>query len=176
MIKFLSLLIVTTFLVSCKQNNYTEVLDKEGELILIGKINLQALQKEPYKEWFKNNHDSYQPNMVQLEQLKQQLQEHRIQLFLGTWCSDSQREVPNFIKILEAVEFPISNLEMVAMDREKEIPAEEKKAWNITYVPTFIIVKDGKEVNRIVEMPLETLEKDMLKILTGQPYTPNYAE
>jgi len=176
MIKFLSLLIVATFLVSCKQNNYTEVVDKEGELILLGEINLQALQKEPYKEWFKNNHDSYQPNTALLEQLKQQLKKHRIQLFLGTWCSDSHREVPNFIKILQAADFPINNLEMVAMDRDKENPAEEKKGWNINYVPTFIFVKDGKEVNRIVEMPLESLEKDMLKILTGQPYTPNYAE
>lgn len=176
MIKFLSLLIVATFLVSCKQNNYTEVVDKEGELILLGEINLQALQKESYKEWFKINHDSYQPNTALLEQFKQQLKEHRIQLFLGTWCIDSQREVPNFIKILQATDFPINNLEMVAMDRDKENPAEDKKAWNINYVPTFIFVKDGKEVNRIVEMPLESLEKDMLKILTGQPYTPNYAE
>ena len=176
MIKFLSFLIVATFLVSCKQNNFTEVVNKEGELILLGEINLQALQKEPYKEWFKNNHDSYQPNTALLEQLKQQLKEHRIQLFLGTWCSDSHREVPNFIKILQAADFPINNLEMVAMDGDKENPAQEKKVWNIDYVPTIIFVKDGKEVNRIVEMPLESLEKDMLKILSGQPYTPNYAE
>ena len=176
MIKFLSLLIVATLLLSCKQNNYTEVVDKEGELILLGEIDLEALQKEPYKEWFKNNHNSYQPNTTLLEQFSEQLKEHDIQLFLGTWCSDSQREVPNFIKILEATDFPINNLEMVAMDRDKDNPAEEKKAWNIDYVPTFIFVKDGKEVNRIVEMPLESLEKDMLKILTGQPYTPLYAE
>ncbi|MBT8308674.1 MAG: thioredoxin family protein [Maribacter sp.] len=176
MMKFLSLLIVATFLVSCKQNTYTEVVDKEGELILLGKINLQALQKEPYNEWFRSNYDSYQPDTVVLGQFNQQLKEHRIQLFLGTWCSDSQREVPNFIKILQVADFPMNNLEMVAMDRDKENPAEEKKTWNIDYVPTFIFVKDGKEVNRIVEMPLENLEKDMLKILTGQPYTPNYAE
>lgn len=174
--KFLVLLIIATCFVSCKPVTYTEVVDKDGELILLGKIDLEALQIEPYNEWFQINHESCQPDTTLLKQFKQQLKEHRIQLFLGTWCSDSQREVPNFIKILQAVDFPINNLEMVAMDGDKENPAQEKKEWNIDYVPTIIFVKDGKEVNRIVEMPLESLEKDMLKILSGQPYTPNYAE
>ena len=173
--EFLAFFIIAICLVSCKQNAYTEIVDKDGERILLGKINPATLQGEQYNEWFQSNYDSYRPNTDLVEQFKQQLKGHHIQLFLGTWCSDSQREVPNFIKILQSADFPMNNLEMVAMDRDKENPAREKKTWNIAYVPTFVFVKDGKEINRIVEMPLESLEKDMLKILSEQPYTPNYA-
>ena len=36
--------------------------------------------------------------------------------------------------------------------------------------------KDGAELNRIVEYTQETKERDILKILKQQPYTPAYAE
>jgi hypothetical protein len=43
-------------------------------------------------------------------------------------------------------------------------------------VPTFIFMKDGQELGRIVEYPLESLEKDMAKILSGVDYKHAYAE
>jgi len=49
-----------------------------------------------------------------------------------------------------------------------------EKDLNITNIPTFIFYKNGKEMHRIVESPMESLEKDMLKIITGQPYKHAY--
>ncbi|MEJ2614863.1 MAG: hypothetical protein P8Z35_07895 [Ignavibacteriaceae bacterium] len=37
----------------------------------------------------------------------------------------------------------------------------------IELVPTIIFYKDEKELGRIVETPNDSLEKDILKILTG---------
>lgn len=39
----------------------------------------------------------------------------------------------------------------------KESLQHEKKGLNIVRVPTFVIFKDGKEVNRIIERPIKTL-------------------
>jgi hypothetical protein len=44
----------------------------------------------------------------------------------------------------------------------------------IEYVPTFIFSKNGKEINRIVEFPIFSLEKDMLDILQGKDYKNAY--
>ena len=40
----------------------------------------------------------------------------------------------------------------------------------------YIQKKNGKEINRIVEFPVETLEKDIFKILSGQEYKNIYAD
>ena len=45
---------------------------------------------------------------------------------------------------------------------------------SIINVPTFIFYKDGEELGRIVEYPIQDLESDMLKILSGQPYRHAY--
>ena len=54
-------------------------------------------------------------------------------------------------------------------------PTGEEKGLDIIKVPTIIFFKDGKEVNRIVESPLETLEEDMAQIIFQKDYVPNYA-
>ena len=105
--------------------------------------------------------------------------EYDIKLFLGTWCGDSKRESPKLIKILETADFPMEQLEIVALDYRKGLyktsPTGEEKGLNIIKVPTIIFFKDGKEVNRIVESPLETLEQDIAQIVFKKDYVPNYA-
>jgi tetratricopeptide (TPR) repeat protein len=41
-------------------------------------------------------------------------------------------------------------------------------------VPTLIVYENGLELNRINESPVESLERDLLKILRKEAYTPNY--
>lgn len=99
-------------------------------------------------------------------------------MFLGTWCGDSKREIPVFYKILEAAKFPENKLQVIAVDKTEEAykqsPNHEEKGLNIHRVPTFIFYKNGLEVNRIVESPQETLERDILKIVTNNKYTSKY--
>jgi hypothetical protein len=45
---------------------------------------------------------------------------------------------------------------------------------NIFKVPTFIFYKDGKEIGRYVEYARVSLEKDILKIVSGLPYKHSY--
>ena len=60
------------------------------------------------------------------------------------------------------------------MDRNKTTPDTYENGLNITNVPTFIFYEKGVEINRIVESPIKSLEEDMLEILTGSSYKPNY--
>ncbi|RUA13321.1 MAG: thiol reductase thioredoxin [Flavobacteriia bacterium] len=176
--------VLTTLLMLCiavvsAQEFNQEIELENGQKLLVGKINLDGLQSEPYNNWFHKGHNDYTVDETMVSLFKKKLAKHDIKLFLGTWCGDSKREVPRMIKILETAQYPMDQLEIIALDRRqdhyKKSPTGEEKGLNIIKVPTLIFFKDGKEVNRIVESPLETLEEDMAQILLKKSYTPNYA-
>ncbi|WP_420604142.1 TlpA family protein disulfide reductase [Flagellimonas sp.] len=156
-----------------------EVELENGKKFLVGKINLEGLQSEPYANWFNTNYKNYVVDKSMVKMFKKKLKKHQIKLFLGTWCGDSKREVPRMLKILQEAKFPMNQLEVVALDyrkgQYKKSPTGEEKGLNIIKVPTMIFFKKEKEVNRIVESPLESLEEDMAQIISNKPYTPNYA-
>jgi len=91
-----------------------------------------------------------------------------IVLFHGAWCKDCQREVPRFMRILELV----GNDHLVLT--EYEVTPEKKDAlgkfeeYGIQRVPTFIVIRSGRELGRIVERPEKSLEEDLVTILQGQ--------
>lgn len=154
------------------ESNKTE----EEEEILVGNISCKDLEKPPYENWFVENFNNHMLDTATLTQLKPLLSNVHIKVFMGTWCSDSQREVPALHKILEEAGFDEKNLQIVAVDRDKVTPQGFEKNMDIQYVPTIIFYKNKKEVGRIVESPVETLEKDMLTILSGKPYKHTYQE
>ncbi|MEM9077528.1 MAG: thioredoxin family protein [Bacteroidota bacterium] len=156
-----------------------EIVLENGKKFMVGKITQAGLESEPYQSWFTPGYDSYVVDSQITKMFKKSLKKHEVKLFLGTWCGDSKREVPRILKILKSCEYPDQKLEIVALDRRKEhykkSPTGEEKGWNIIKVPTIIFLKDGKEVNRIVESPIASLEEDMAQILLGKSYIPNYA-
>ncbi len=93
----------------------------------------------------------------------------RIVLYMGTWCEDSQVQVPEFFKILDYLEYDINNMMVIGLEKKSDgkliSPTHEEKGMNITHVPSFLFYKNGKEIGRIIEFPEQTLEKDMLTIL-----------
>ena len=95
---------------------------------------------------------------------------------MGTWCEDSQREIPHFYTILDAAGFDDDNLELVTVTHEKDTPQEYEKGLNIEYVPTLIFYRDGEELGRFVEYAQDTLENDILAIVSGEEYKHAYAE
>lgn len=177
--RVLTILFVLSFIKISAQEFNKEVITENGRQLLVGQINLEGLQTEPYASWFQSGFDNYKADETLTTLLQEKLADYRIKLFLGTWCGDSKRETPKFIKILETADFPMEQLEIIALDYRKghykTSPTGEEKGLNIIKVPTIIFFKDGKEVNRIVESPLESLEEDMAQIIFQKGYTPNYA-
>ncbi len=171
-------LFFTLFCITLHGQNQ-EITLENGKSFLLGKITLKAFEQEPYREWYQKSYQDYGVDETLVHLFKEKLAQYHIQLFLGTWCGDSKREVPRFIKILKEADFPLENLEIIALDRRKgwykKSPGGEERGKNIKKVPTMLFLKDGIEVNRIVESPVESLEEDMALILNGDTYTPNYA-
>lgn len=167
----------------CSQITFSQTINQvvqsgENKQKLIGPINKEGLSASPFNDWFEPNYDNYLLNKKVVSKLKDSLNQYTIKVFLGTWCGDSKKEVPRFYSILDEVKFPESQLEVIAIDRTpeayKQAPNHEEEGLNIHRVPTFIFYKNGQEVNRIVEQPVETLERDMLNIVTDNKYRPNY--
>jgi len=174
------LLTVTCFLSLTlnSQNLNLENLNSRGKKILLGEIDKSGLKQEPFRPWFSKNYESYEPNEAITESLLGKLKDYSITILMGTWCGDSKREVPRFYKIIEALEFPKNQLKVVALSNDyasyKQSPQHEEKGLNIHRVPTFIFYKNGREVNRIVEHPVISLEEDILSIVNDNNYEPNF--
>jgi len=178
--KFLmaSILLFTTMLSAQTMNQEIKIENKTP--FLVGSINLEGLNSNHYKDWFRKNHDTYIVDRKTIDSFKESLSKYHILVFLGTWCGDSKRETPRFIKILETADFSFENLKIVALDGRKEhykkSPTGEEWGLQIKKVPTFIFLKDGKEMGRIVESPIESIEKDIRAIVEQKSYVPNYAD
>lgn len=135
--------------------------------VLYGQVTLEAFEMDICKDWYGKEYKSYQTKKRVIDRLKKQSFENiQIDLILGSWCHDSHREIPRFIKILDQIEFPYEKLNMNALDSKKNSPDFNAKAKNIIRIPTAIVYKNNQEIGRIVETPKKTLEKDFLKILS----------
>jgi thiol-disulfide isomerase/thioredoxin len=90
---------------------------------------------------------------------------------MGTWCPDSQREVPRFLRIVDdlraqhGVELPVT---FVALDRSKQKPAELIAGKQVEKVATFIYYRGAEELGRIVEKTQSPLFEDDLLALLAQ--------
>lgn len=149
---------------------------KDSEGNLIGYAHKADFLAASYNYWFTPNYKHYKVDEKLVSKIKPLLKNVTIKAFMGTWCSDSKEQTPALYKILDAANFNYKNLKLVAVDRDKKTPDSLQKGYNIHYVPTFIFYKKGKELGRFVEYPQETIEKDMLKILSGEPYKHSYQD
>lgn len=161
-------------------NNTSEKLNEttpyDESIMLIGKADRNGLLKTEFSEWFNPGYKDYKPNSETLKELKPIMNDVNITLFMGTWCEDSHRDVPHLYKILDAINFDESKLIVYAVSEEKTTPQNYEKGLNIIQVPTIIFYRNGKELGRIVEYSISTVEEDMLTILSGKKYKNPYSE
>lgn len=155
-----------------------QIQNQQGNTILAGHCALSILQTTPYKEWYDKSYNGYTVDTTTVHIMQSQLTNKTIEIFLGSWCGDSKREVPRMIKILQAANFDTANLRLIFVDNSpktyKQSPQHEEAGKIIHHVPTIIMYSHGKETGRIIESPRVSLEKDMLAILLRKPYDPNY--
>jgi thiol-disulfide isomerase/thioredoxin len=151
---------------------------KTGKPMLLGKITIEELQQEPFAEWYQMESDGYEVD-TELTNAISNPGQYTYEVFLGTWCGDSRREVPRMEKIFSEMGIDMSNVLIVTLDRDKISPNGEQEGKDIRYVPTLIVNKDNQEIGRIVESPSSetaTLESDLFEISLGIPPIPNYSD
>lgn len=138
--------------------------EKSGKPMLTGLCTRDNLTKDTsFSWWFEAEYDYYSPDSSVMKLIK--LDSIKIVCVMGTWCSDSRREVPRFFKILDNLKFEENNLSLYCVDRKKQAEGFDIDQFVIERVPTFIFYKNDAEIGRIIETPQETLERDILKII-----------
>ena len=173
--KKLTFLLIVVLLSNCATTKKT-IATKNSAGDLVGFATRKNFQQEPFaSEWFNDFYGYYETDKEVIQALKPLLKDISIKGFMGTWCGDSKREIPNFYKLLDAAEFDYKNLELVAVNRAKKANGLEE-GFNVLRVPTFIFIKNGKEIGRFVEHANDggSIEGDILKIISGQPYKHPY--
>jgi hypothetical protein len=109
---------------------------------------------------------AYNPKPHSLQKLKAIPQPIRVEVYLGTWCSDSKNHVSAYFKILDMTDNPLIQTVYIGIPRDKAARSKFlPQAKNIEKLPTFLVYKDGKELGRIIETPAKSVEEDLLAIL-----------
>lgn len=132
----------------------------------LGWVDRNVLNTSPYAA-FKAGYDAYavDTNMVNL--IRQVNEGVETIIFFGAWCSDSKREVPCFLKIADHAGMSGGRLRLYALDRSKKSADGLTDRYRIELVPTFIVLRNGEEIGRIVEKPKTTIEGDLLALLAA---------
>ena len=128
---------------------------------LLGDIQIQNLFTE--YPLFKFRYDNYevteQVNLFDLEDIS-------VVIMFGTWCHDSKREVPRMLRILDSAGVGTEQISLIGVDINKTEPKGREKLYNLRNTPTLILLKNGKEVGRIIERPNVSLEADLINLMT----------
>ena len=161
-------------IMSCSAQNNVVTAEKDETGNLVGIANKESFLTEPFNGWFTPNYTAYETDNAIIEKLKPLLKDKKITAFMGTWCGDSKEQTPVFYKILDEVGFNYDHLKLITVNRSKSTPDNLQEGLNIERVPTFIMYKNDKEIGRIVEYPRESVEADLLKIVSGLPYKHSY--
>jgi len=163
--KYFTLIFLLPLLISAQDLNKIIVEEKSGKPFAIGYCNNEVFADSNFSWWFKPEYENCEINSNDIDAIKERISDLHIKIVLGTWCSDSRREVPRFLKILNEINFNMNNLKIICVDRDKKADGTEVENLNIKFVPTFILFRGGNEISRIVETPQTTLQEDLKKML-----------
>ena len=119
---------------------------------------------EPWKPLFV---EPYVPDAPAIAAIRANANGVTVLLIVATWCPDSKREIPRFFAIMDGAGISDSQLTMVGVDRTKKDAEGRTEKWGITRVPTFVFLRNGQEVGRVVERTPAgaTLEGEIARVL-----------
>ena len=147
-------------------NNPRQTDYSDPSTLILGYINKEKLLAEPHSEWYTKGYEDYSFSSVAINSLLDiSKEEISIKIVMGTWCPDSRREVPRFMKIIDLWQFPAQLITIIGVDRTKLSQINDYAKLDIEKVPTFIIYKNNIEAGRIIEIPVTSLEQDLVNIL-----------
>ncbi len=108
---------------------------------------------------------AYSPDYLLCRQIGKMFSsgEYFLLIFSGSWCKDSESQVPIIYKIIEKAEINAKYYQLIGIDREKKDILKIAEECKIKFAPTLIILHKGKEIERIEEFPVKSWEEDILK-------------
>ena len=119
--------------------------------VVRGLVNKYLIQNDTAFKWFSPSQGYYKPDTATLNAFERAKGKYQFVIFGGTWCEDTQFILPKFFKLQEASGIPDDAITLFGVNRAKNSLGNIAKAFNIMLVPTIIVMKDGKEIDRVVE-------------------------
>lgn len=154
--KIYQLFFLSLFAYSCASETYPM------DPYAVGDISIKTLFEN--HEGFQDNYEEYQPGNLLDPALFRGVE---IYMLFGTWCHDSKREVPRLLSLLNKLDVPENQINLIGLNFMKNDSQDRGKKFQIKKTPTFVFLRNQKEIGRIVEMPEISLEADLLKILSS---------
>lgn len=160
---FVILLITLTFQQCSSPKTFSWKTDKSDQ-ILDGSVHKDILNNPEKFPWFYYGKQAYKPDTAAVRILKGMDTSLYVMIFAGSWCADTQKELPIFFKVAEAAGINNSHIGVLMVDKNKQSAYFNVNAMEIRHIPTFIVYRNGKELGRIVEKTEVSMEADLLKI------------
>ncbi len=152
------IVIIMLFSTACfAQKNATDsvqsytITQNAKEKILKGLLNRSVIENDTTFHWFKDNFKLGRVDASAVEAFKKNGSKFQLVIFGGTWCEDTQNLLPQVYRLADNARYPDSSITLIGVDRNKKTLDHLSEAFHITNVPTFIVMKDGKEVGRVIE-------------------------
>lgn len=164
---FLVFFLIPALAISQMLNQKTKDEKKNNEM-LIGYCSREGFSevKCNFDSVYKAEYPLYKPDAATMKLLHKKMKGVKVTVVMATWCSDSKDWIPRFYKIMDALNFNYRNLTLICVDRSKKAPETSAGNLNIEKVPTLIFYRKKTELGRIIEVPVDLLEKDILRIVT----------
>jgi thiol-disulfide isomerase/thioredoxin len=141
--------------------------DASGHKVLKGFIDQKQLTSDTAFNWYAQNLNGFTPNNDVIKNYASNKDSVNIIVFGGTWCGDTQHILPKFYATADAAGIPANHITLIGVDQDKKTLFNLAEAFNITNVPTFIVMKNGKEIGRVVEYGKTGLpEKEVGEIIS----------
>jgi thiol-disulfide isomerase/thioredoxin len=124
-----------------------------NEKMLVGSIQKENLSADPaFNAWYGESQRIYPtPNAGLVKALKENAHKIYLVIFGATWCEDSHFILPKLFKIQEAAGFPENRIVLYALDHNKKMTSPITEAFGVDHTPTVIVMRDGKELGRLIE-------------------------
>jgi thioredoxin 1 len=139
--------------------------NSEGPGLVTGMISASQLLTE-YPQ-FRSAYEQYQPSSTEIDAVKTLVGKSLVVLF-GTWCHDSEREVPRLLKLLNLSGVELQNLSLHGVNHNKQEPTNLHRQYNLKYSPTIILLQGQDELGRIIEKPLVSLGEDLASFISDE--------
>lgn len=144
--------------------DFDRIIEKDKSILMKGSFSIKNLKEANYT-WFNKNCETAKFSYEQIDELRGRFNDIKFIVFLGTWCSDSHRLIPPFVKLLEKIDYPLERVQLYGVDRNKETKGIEHRLYHIDRVPTIILMRENIEVGRITETVEKNIQYELRQLL-----------
>lgn len=136
----------------------------QNDVVLRGVMQVSELLSGPDRIWFGKAYDEYQTDRDLCNLIAKKTKGTHWIVFAGNWCEDTHKLLPVFYKVLDQAKISHRSIQLVFLDRGKNSPEGLENKYNISRLPTFILMQGDEEIGRIVERIDGSIEDEILKL------------